>query len=141
MSCSTSISGCDHESQMSIWLPAGGGDRGCLGGISVGVVAGVPVPKAGIVGDADREGVPELLGVGVFSVGVEEAVVVGCGLVEGGVFVSAGPGYVVGVSYGPGYVVADASGPGYCDSEVAVAVGVAVGTKVGVKVGVEVCEG
>lgn len=31
-------------------LPAGGGDKGARGGISVGVNRGVPVPAVGVVG-------------------------------------------------------------------------------------------
>jgi len=74
-------------------LPAGGGDKGGLGGSSVGVGAGVPVRA---VGDGNGDVVPLGATVGVINM---DGVCVGMGVVV------AGPGYGAEVSVicGPGY--------------------------------------
>jgi len=128
-----SVSVMPHECQMVTELPAGGGDKGGLGGSSVGVGPGVPVIAVS-VGAGD--GVPLLATVGVSDlegVRVEfDVEVVGPGY-GSGVFVVSGPGYGARVTVicGPGYtsVVAGVGfrfppGPGYGGTSVSVMVGV-----------------
>ena len=99
-----------HECQMVTELPAGGGDKGGLGGSSVGVDPGVPVRT---VGEGSGDVVPLLATVGV---GDLNGVCVGLGVEVTGpmygasVFVICGPGYAPEVSVagfwfspGPGY--------------------------------------
>jgi len=47
--CNAVVSALPQECQMTTELPAGGGDNGGRGGISVGVVWGVPNPWEGVV--------------------------------------------------------------------------------------------
>jgi hypothetical protein len=102
-------------------LPGGGGDKGGLGGSSVGIGSGVPVPAVGI-GDGGMVPLGKVVGVSDL-----DGVRVGLGVAVAGpgygaeVFVICGPGYsgvIVGVSPGPGY-------PG---NTVSVPVGDGVGT-------------
>ena len=100
--CKASVSAPLHECQIITELPAGGGDKGSLGGSSVGVDNGVPLRA---VGDGNGETIPARVGVakGVLvclAVGVTDPLGV---RVARGVEV-AGPGYAAGVSVmiGPG---------------------------------------
>ncbi|OGO60867.1 MAG: hypothetical protein A2032_07370 [Chloroflexi bacterium RBG_19FT_COMBO_49_13] len=68
----------DQECQITIELPAGGGDKGRFGGSSVGASAGVPVSWVGVV---VLESVPSGVTLAVPDLeGVRE----GCGVVVAG---------------------------------------------------------
>jgi hypothetical protein len=90
--CNVSVSAPLHECQIVTELPGGAGDKGCLGGSSVGVETGVPEPVVG-VGNGDV--VPLRVAVGVIDL---DGVSVGLGVEV------AGPGYgaIVFVIIGPG---------------------------------------
>jgi len=100
-------------------LPAGGGDKGGLGGSSVGVGPGVPVTAVG-----DGNVVPLLASVGVSE---PEGVCVGSGFdvpepgSDSAVLVISGPGYP---SKGPGVGLRFSPGPGYPETPVSILVGV-----------------
>src|SRR4030042_4164976 len=58
--CKASVSAPLHECQIITELPAGGGDKGRLGGSSVGVDNGLPL---GAGGDGNGETIPARVGV------------------------------------------------------------------------------
>ena len=67
---SASVSSIPHECQIVTELPAGGGDKGGLGGSSVGVISGVPPTDVGVAGwvavlPGWVAGVPDRFGVAV----------------------------------------------------------------------------
>jgi hypothetical protein len=87
-----SVSAPDHECQIVTELPAGGGDKGGLGGSSVAVTCGVLMINVGARGEGVATvrvltGVTDLVGVCV-GLGVDVA---GPGY-GSGVFVISGPG-------------------------------------------------
>jgi hypothetical protein len=122
---------------MTTELPGGGGDNGGLGGNSVGVGPGVPVPPVSIddivplgVDDGVCDFIDVIEGIGVFVTGPS------CGI---WVSVISGPGYeMVIVNSGAGYgSVSPPPGAGYPESSLAVSVGVDVlGVSVSVAVAV-----